>query len=110
MSNDQEAPGMIYVEAERLEQLIQENRQLKAASDSDSARACLRKMLAVYEVLEKDGVINIISGAIGKDTNAFSLLAPIGRILPKVKKYGDNQALNDVFNLEFFETAKKAAL
>ncbi len=101
-------PEMIYIEVSRLEDLIKQNQELKKAGD-ESAKICLQKMLAVYEVLEKDGIINILSGFIGSEANAFSLIAPIGRILPKMKNYGDNEIFAEVFNMEFFETAKKAA-
>ena len=99
---------MIEVEESRLRMLIQQNQQLQQSEDN--ARQCLKKVLAVYNQLEKDGIIDILQSLIKKDNvNVMSLLSPIGRIIPKLKKYGDNEAINDVFNIEFFETAKKAA-
>lgn len=99
---------MIEVEESRLRMLIQQNQQLQQSEDN--ARQCLKKVLAAYNQLEKDGIIDILQSLIKKDNvNVMSLLSPIGRIIPKLKKYGDNEAINDVFNIEFFETAKKAA-
>ncbi|MFZ4398869.1 MAG: hypothetical protein ACOYO1_02450 [Bacteroidales bacterium] len=109
MSNEtEEKPGMIYVEESQLRALIEENKRLKDADQS--ARSHLNKILLAYNELEKDGIVKIMEQMINGDSGVMTMIGPIGRIIPKVKKYGDNENITNVFNLEFFETAKKAAL
>ncbi len=104
INNENKEPEKILVEADRLTKLLQECKK------GDEARECLIKILKAYEVLETDGVVKILSKIMdSEDISMFSLAAPIGRIIPKVKKYGENEDITNVFNFEFFETAKKAA-
>lgn len=100
--------GQILVDEKQLNDLIELNTEL--SHDNAERKQVLKKILGAYEQLEKDGVIEILAKLVnGNDTSVMSMIAPIGRIIPKLKKYGDCEAINEVFNLDFFENAKKLA-
>ena len=107
--NQQNKEGMIYVSEEEYTKTIQENIDLKASQHD--AKKCLQKMVLVYDELEKVGVVDILKKIFNKDDlNIMALMAPIGKLIPKLKKFEDNEIINDVFNEQFFLRAKRAAL
>lgn len=100
--------GKILVDEKQLNDLIEINTQLSV--ENAERKQVLNKILGAYEQLEKDGVVDILTKLVNEsDTSVMKLIAPIGRIIPKLKKYGDNENINQVFNLQFFENAKKLA-
>jgi hypothetical protein len=100
--------GKVLVDEKQLNDLIEINTELSETNAKQ--KDVLKKILAAYEQLEKDGVVAVLEKMINSnDTSVMKLIAPIGRIIPKLKKYGDCPAINDVFNMQFFENAKTLA-